>query len=230
MLVLARYSDAVPLALMDGTLLSSLRTGAVAAIALRKCKRARRVGIVGSGAISKASLFLMAGACQVTEVSILSRSCLDRRQAYEALFPDVRIRWEESAEQFDGACDFQVLASGLGHVAPVTGKSSLCQVDLGGECSNADFVRACARNRRLFADSACGVVVRRNHPVGKLVHDSILEEQDIRPFAELTAIDQPTVVTTVGLASTDLLVAAHLYEKAGNGSQPLEYDPHWLSK
>jgi ornithine cyclodeaminase/alanine dehydrogenase-like protein (mu-crystallin family) len=88
-----RLSDGAPLALLDGSRVTSLRTSATAAAAARAfwAEQPIRVAVAGSGAFARGGLQLLAAACDVREARVFSPRRASRAAFAESLAPELGI-------------------------------------------------------------------------------------------------------------------------------------------
>jgi len=112
---LTDFDTGLPLALMDGTYLTALRTAAASAVATRALAREESavLGIFGTGALAEAHLRVLPVVRHVQRALVVGRT-LERARAFaERLAPDVAFPIEpaESAEALLGAADVVVTAT-----------------------------------------------------------------------------------------------------------------------
>jgi ornithine cyclodeaminase/alanine dehydrogenase-like protein (mu-crystallin family) len=93
LLVLNSADNGLPLAVMDATLLSAVRTGAITGLGVRMLApaQARRAAIVGAGVQARTQALGLATGCpQLEEIAIVAR----RPEAAAACVADCRLHWQ----------------------------------------------------------------------------------------------------------------------------------------
>jgi alanine dehydrogenase len=219
------YSDpetAVPLAILDGTTLTRLRTGAAAAVATDHLARedATSLGIVGAGVQSHTQLEAIAEVRDITTV-VVSDVDDDAVEAFRERYEDsyeVRAGTIEAA----GACDV------VSTTTPVT-EPIVTEV---GEGTHINAIGADATGKHEIADGIlqAATLVIDDHEqcthsgeINVPWSEGLLEDSDIH--AELgeivigrasgrTPADGVTVFDSTGLAIQDVAAAHAVYERA----------------
>ena len=141
------YSDpatAVPLAIMDGTTLTRLRTGAAAAVATRHLaiEDARSLGIVGAGAQASTQLAAIAAVRPIETVVVADRNEAKQRAFVEAHGGDFDVRAGSIEEA--AACDV------LSTVTPV--ESPIVPRDAVGDHTHVNAMGADAAGKHELDD------------------------------------------------------------------------------
>lgn len=96
LLILNSPETGFPIAVMDGTIISAIRTGAVTALGARHLapRNTKKIGIVGAGVQARAQILgLMTALPSVREIAVYNRT----REHAEALADECRSRWNAPA-------------------------------------------------------------------------------------------------------------------------------------
>jgi len=223
------YSDpetAVPLAIMDGTVLTKLRTGAAAAVATDELAidDARSLGIVGAGAQSYTQLEAIATVREIETVVIADRNP-DKQEAFIDHFDgrfDVRTGSIEEA----AGCDI------LSTVTPV--REPIVDRDMLGSTTHVNAIGADAVGKQELADEILlhATIVIDNYEqcthsgeINVPWSEGVLDDGDIH--AELGEVvignadgrrsaEEITVFDSTGLAIQDVATAHVVYESAND--------------
>lgn len=221
------YSDpetAVPLAIMDGTELTTLRTGAAAAVATDELAidDARSLGIVGAGAQSYTQLEAIATVREIESVVIADRNP-DKQEAFIDHF----------AGQFDvraGAIEAAAGCDVLSTVTPV--REPIVDRDMLGPHTHVNAIGADAVGKHELADEILldATIVIDNYEqcthsgeINVPWSEGVLDDTDIH--AELgevvigavegrSSAEEITVFDSTGLAIQDVATAHVVYEAA----------------
>jgi alanine dehydrogenase len=228
------YSDpetAVPLAIMDGTVLTKLRTGAAAAVATDELAidDARSLGIVGAGAQSYTQLEAIATVREIETVVIADRNP-DKQEAFIDHFDSqFDVRAGSIAEA--AACDV------LSTVTPV--RDPIVEPDMLGPHTHVNAIGADAVGKHELADELLLDAIIVIDDYEQCTHsgeinvpwsEGILDDSHIH--AELgevvigavegrSSASEITVFDSTGLAIQDVATAHVVYESAieqGNGT------------
>jgi alanine dehydrogenase len=227
------YSDprnAVPLAIMDGTTLTRLRTGAAAAVATKHLavEDATSLGIVGAGVQSYTQL---EGISQVRPIEEVVVSDVSERAV--AKFID---RFEDEFDVRAGSIDEAASCDVLSTVTPV--EEPIVSREMVGEHTHVNAMGADAEGKHELADELLLAAKLVIDDYAQTTHSGeinvpwtagVLDDEDIygelgqivvgeRPGRE--ADDGVTVFDSTGLAIQDVAAAHVVYEHAeekGNG-------------
>jgi len=235
----------LPLAVMDGTLVSAMRTGAATGVATKYLARedVTRVGLIGAGVQCRTQLM----ALQVARPGIQGAAVFDiRRDRAEAFAAemsqrlDLDVRLAESAEQVVRGADVLVTATTTtqpivrdGWLAP----GSLYAHVSGYECEY-DVIR---RADKVVVDDWNQVKHRMYSTVALMWRDGAFADDDL--YAEVGQVvsgqkpgrenDREVIIfSPIGLALHDVAVASCVYEAAqskGLGQKVTLWDsPLWV--
>ncbi|HEY8732481.1 MAG TPA: ornithine cyclodeaminase family protein [Candidatus Limnocylindria bacterium] len=212
------------LALVDGTALTALRTGAAGGVAARALSRpgAGRVALFGAGAQARTQLLGLVAVRPITEVRVVTRdpahaAALRAWAAHERALGDVAIHPATAQEAVDDA-DIVVTAT-----------SSRAPVFQGGWLPAGVHVTAVGsytpemrelddetlRGARIVVDERRAALAEAGELRGRR-DDEVIELGEILSGRALGRTDdrQRTVFKSVGNAIQDLVVAARVYERA----------------
>ncbi|MXV62654.1 ornithine cyclodeaminase family protein [Natronorubrum sp. JWXQ-INN-674] len=224
------YSDpetAVPLAIMDGTMLTMKRTGAAAAVATDHLavEDASSLGIVGAGVQSYTQLEAISEVRDITEV-VVSDPDTERVERFVEAFDD-RFDIRSGSISEAGHCDI------LSTVTPV--EDPIVGPDDVGEHTHINAMGADAEGKHELADDllrAARIVIddheqcTHSGEINVPYHEGVLTDDDI--YGEIgeivvgakdgrTAETGVTVFDSTGLAIQDVAAAHVVYENAREG-------------
>ena len=213
------------LALIDGTALTALRTGAAGGVAARELSRstAGRVALFGAGAQARTQLLALAAVRQITEVRVVTRdpahaAALRTWAAHERTLGGVAIH---PATPKDAIADADIvvtattsrtpvfqgawLAAGVHVTAIGSFTPEMCELD-------GDTLRGA----RLVVDQRAAALAEAGELRGR-TGDEVVELGEILAgrAAGRTSETERTVFKSVGNAIQDLVVAARAYERSG---------------
>ena len=217
-LVLSDAETGTPVAFLDATRLTSARTGCVAGLAARELSTDPvRLGLIGAGAVARASARAIAAGADLESIRVYSPS--DSREACAAalstLAPDVGAvdRPEAAVESAT------VVVTATTSVTPVFDGAALTDgtlvVALGAYTPEMQEIDATTVERaaRVFGD-----VPEEAAETGDLRAASV-DADEVEPFAEVLAggtergAGEVLLVDGVGSAVLDAAAAEHLYER-----------------
>jgi ornithine cyclodeaminase len=212
------------LALIDGTALTALRTGAAGGVAARELSRsnASRVALFGAGAQARAQLLAVAVVRAISDVSVVTRdpahaAALRAWAAHERALGSVAIR---PAAPRDAVADADIV---------VTATTSPTPLFQGGWLGPGAHVTAVGsftpQMRELDEETLRGALLVVDQRAAALAEagelhgrsgDDVVELGEILSGQVLGRTDevQRTVFKSVGIAIQDLVVAARAYERA----------------
>ncbi|MHB8632046.1 MAG: ornithine cyclodeaminase family protein [Candidatus Limnocylindria bacterium] len=212
------------LAIIDGTALTALRTGAAGGVAARELSRldAGRVALFGAGAQARAQLLALAAVRPITEVRVVTRDvahavALRAWAAHERTLGGLAIQPATAQDAVAGA-DIVVTAT--------TSPTPVFQGAWLGEGVHVTAVGSFApRTRELDDETLRGaylVVDQRAAALAEAGELRGLRDRDVVELGEIlsgrapgrTGESQRTVFKSVGNAIQDLVVAARAYERA----------------
>jgi ornithine cyclodeaminase len=212
------------LALIDGTALTALRTGAAGGVAARELSRsnAQRVALFGAGAQARTQLLALAAVRSITDVRVVTRdpshaAALRAWAVHERALADVAIQPAAPRDALDGA-DIVVTATSshtpvfqgalLGDGVHVTAVGSFTP-----EMRELDDETL--RGARLVVDQRAAALAEAGELRGRRA-DELVELGEILSGRAPGRSDdrQRTVFKSVGNAIQDLVVAARAFERA----------------
>ena len=235
----------LPLAVMDGTLISAMRTGAATGVGTRYLARqdVRRVGLIGAGVQCRTQLM----AVQVARPGIQQATVFDihrdRAEAFaaemsERLALDVRV--SESAEE--AVCGAEVLVTATTTVRPIVHDGWLAPGSFYAHVSGYECEYDVIRHAdKVLVDDWNLVKHRMYSTVAFMWRDGEFADGDI--YAELGQVvsggkpgrenDREVIIfSPIGLGLHDIAVAHRLYETArskGLGQKLSLWDsPLWM--
>ncbi len=241
-LVLSDAETALPVGIMDATLITAMRTAANAAVAVRYLANpsSRQFGLVGAGVIGRTTLMALAELDFEYEYIALCDLKRDKAEALAVEFGDrLPVRVVENAEEAARGAEVLITAT--------TAKRPIIDHEWLGHCTLAVEVAAdeFRGDTILAADLLSlddwdqmihftGSVFAKLHEEGEIKRDDIVHLRDIvsgKVPGRLDA-DQRILHMSRGLACLDVMVGDRLYKEAvrlGLGqSVPLWDNPKWL--
>jgi len=231
------YSDpetAVPLSIMDGTALTTRRTGAAAAVATDHLavEGASSLGLVGAGAQSHAQLDAIATVRPIDTV-VVADADTERAQAFVDAVSD---RFDARVGSIAEAAGCDVLST----VTPV--RDPIVDADAVGEHTHINAIGADAPGKHELADDllAAAKLVLDDHTqcthsgevnvpyeTGRLTDADIhaeLGEVVTGATSGRTSADEVTVFDSTGLAIQDVAAARVVYERATAAGAGTSFD------
>lgn len=208
-----------PLAVMDGTTITALRTAGSVALATRLLARpeSRVLAIVGAGAQGRAHLLMLSRVRQFTEIRIASR---DVEHARELAATDSRARAVESVEEAVRGADVVCLCTSSSEpvfspewVAPGTHITSVGYAPPGGELDRRVIAQG-----RLFVETrmafepppaGCAELAGLDPNTGKELGEVLLGQSRGRQSEA-----EVTVYKAMGHACEDMAAAHLVYQRA----------------
>ena len=235
--ILSSPDTGQPLAIMDGTLITAARTGAVAGVGAKYLSppSPEKLALIGAGVIGRTSLWAVCTAVkELKEVYIFD---LDRGKA-EALTRESPIdaRVAESLEEAVSKADIIVTATtshGRFIKAEWLGEDCLC-IEMG---KNELEDRILLKSDRIFVDYWEQLKDRPWISIVELWRKGLLEESRIESIIGLVASGKRVseglrVFSPIGMACEDIIVAKRIYDSAlrmGLGSKLKLWDkPLWI--
>ena len=217
MIQLFRADNGEPLAVMDGRLITEMRTAAVSAVAVDQLARpeAKVLGILGSGVQARSHVEALSRVRKFEEIRVWSRSEDNARKFAE----EVGARVTTAEEAVTGADVVLTLTSSP---VPVLQGRWLKQDSV--VCA----VGAVTPNRRELDDEAMrGAVVVESREAGSKEPGDILlagatiaaEIGELLNGAALDRMGRPVVFKSVGIAVEDIAAARLVYDRVTGGSQ-----------
>ncbi|HEU0028284.1 MAG TPA: ornithine cyclodeaminase family protein [Ktedonobacterales bacterium] len=208
-----------PIALMDGTTITALRTAGAAALSARLLARedARTLAIIGAGTQGQAHLTMLPHVRPFSEIRIYSRQ---RAHAEELATTDHRARVVESAEEAVRGADVVCLCTSAGEpvmsadwLAPGAHLSSVGYAPPGGELdpSVVEWGRVFVETRLAFQPPpvGCAELSGLDPSLGVELGEVLLGRAQGRGSE-----DEVTVYKAMGHASEDMAAASLVYHRA----------------
>ena len=237
LIILLDMKSGVPKAIMDSTLITAFRTGAVSGLATRYLARedVRRLGVLGSGAQSVPQIQAVAEVRGIEKVSVYSPNLASKKDTFLAqLRPVVSADVEigASAESVVRQADVLVLCSNSS--TPILQgewvQDGTCILAIGNASPNTREVDGMTVARsRVVCDSFRACLMEAGDLLIPLREGLIAKEHFQLDLGEI--IENPerqrrgerdiTLFKSVGLGFQDIVAAAHVYSKALAGSAPL---------
>ncbi|MCQ2415333.1 MAG: hypothetical protein MJ063_04730 [Lachnospiraceae bacterium] len=214
-----------PLAVMDGTVISNTRTGAVGGVAVKFLakKGSRTLFIFGAGLIAEYMLEAAKVGCPTLERILVTDPVEERMKDFaERMTKRLGILVQPAEKKESVGCDIVVTATGA--ASPVIdfddlGKGAL-YINFGGfECTYDCVSKADLR----FVDNWQAVVHRNTSAIAKMANEGLLNDEDLN--GELGAVisghcqgrtsdDQTIYFNCVGMGIEDVAIATRVYRKA----------------
>jgi ornithine cyclodeaminase len=236
------------LCVMDGTLISALRTGAYAALATEVLgpSEATCVGFLGAGVISRCSLLCMAATVRerIERVLVYSRT-LKSRQRFARLMAE---RTGITVEPVDSAADM-VRPSGI-TVSATTAMDPMIRfsdvrpgslhIHMGGWEDEKAYVVECSKSpNKIVCDDTELVIHRNAQTAAYAYHDGLIALHDFYgDLGDILLGEKPgreggelIYFNPVGLPVLDVTVASRLFEKALQENMGVllgSQTPHWI--
>lgn len=220
--LLGDAATGAPVALLEGSALTALRTGAAGGLAARvlAAPGASVVALFGAGAQARTQLTAVLSVREIDDVRVTTR---DPRHAVEFVawahsrHPSLRVRAADAVEAVRGA---EIVICATSSATPVFAGATLAPgVHVTGVGSHRPHMRELdedtLRGARVIVDQRAGAL----HEAGELQG---LSEGDVAEIGEILAGTVPgrtspgerTVFKSVGNGVQDLVVASLVYERA----------------
>lgn len=214
-----------PVAIMDGTVISNTRTGAIGGLAVKflSKKNAKTLFIFGAGLIAEYMLEAAKVGCPTLSQIYVFDLVKERTESFaERMTKRLGIPVEAAEKAKSKECDIVVTATGA--ASPVVsfddlGKGAL-YINFGGyECSYDTVSKADKR----FVDNWRAVKHRNTAAIAKMVNEGVMDESAVN--GELGAVitgavpgrtsDEETIYfNCVGMGIEDVAIATRVYRKA----------------
>jgi ornithine cyclodeaminase/alanine dehydrogenase-like protein (mu-crystallin family) len=214
MIQLFRAETGEPLAMMDGRLITEMRTAAVSSVAIDHLAHpaAKVLGILGSGVQARSHMRALAGIRAFTEIKVWSRT----REHAERFAGEIGASVMTAEEAVSGADVVLALTSSA---VPIVQASWLKK-----EALVCAIGAATPDRRELDAETMRGAVVVESREAAMreagdivLVNAQITAEiGELLSGAQLDRRDRPVVFKSVGIAVEDIATAKLVLEKRGS--------------
>ncbi|MBW3577613.1 MAG: ornithine cyclodeaminase family protein [Actinobacteria bacterium] len=226
--VLSEIEKGFPLAVMEGTLASNLRVGAIGALAAKHFAppQARTIGFIGSGEQAKMHLLAMKSVLPALAECRVSAKTAEEEQQFvgdlETILPDVEFIAAETdhARAMEGA---DILVTATSAQAPLLRaawmKPGSFYSHVGGWEDEYDVAKQC---EKIVCDD-WSTVKHRMQTLSRMYNDGELRDSDVyADLEEVVAGDKPGRETddervyfnAVGLAFVDVAIALAMYRRA----------------
>lgn len=234
--VLSEIEKGFPIAVLEGTLASNVRVGAMGGLAARHLapSEARVIGFIGTGEQAKMHLVAMKTVCpSLLECRVSAKTEDEERQfveQLEALLPDIEFKQAggDHAIAMDGA---DILVTGTSAQAPLLEaawmKPGSFYSHIGGWEDEYEVAKQCDK---IVCDD-WDTVKHRTQTLSRMYKDGELADSDIHAdLVEVIAGDKPgrendeerIYFNAVGLAYVDVAIALAMYRRAVEAGKGLE--------
>ncbi len=221
------FETGVPLAIMDGTIISAMRTGAVAGVACKYLANvdARTVRMVGAGVIGRTVLMAVKAVLKAIEHIEIYDPSMERAEKFAEEMQDelgVPVSAADSAEKALPGKDTLVTATPAKEPyvkAQWATKGSLYRHMSGYECGYG----VVSQSDKIVVDNWEDVKARNSQTPALMFHDGMLSDNDIHAeIAEIITGQKPgremreerMFFNPGGMGVHDLIVANRIYETA----------------
>jgi ornithine cyclodeaminase len=227
--VLMDGSTGQPQALIEGTYLTGIRTGATSALAARLLARpdARRVACFGAGAQAHFQLLCLAALCPLERVVVIGRSPHRTRAFVESMRETLGVRVEPDDDPHRAAREADLILCATTSPTPVVFGADLApgaHVDAVGafRATDRELDGEAVRKAHVVVDTYAGALEEAGDvliPLG----EGIIDRTHVRAeLAEIvtgrrpgrTSAEEITVFKSVGFALEDLAAARLAYDRA----------------
>lgn len=214
-----------PLAVMDGTVISNTRTGAIGGVAVKYLakKNAGTLFIFGAGLIAEYMLLAAMVGCPSLETVYVYDLVKERTDDFaERMTEKLGISVISSEKEMSKECDIVVTATGA--ASPVVDYCDLAKgalyINFGGFECTYDMV---SKSDKRFVDNWQAVKHRNTSAIAKMANEGIFEDSELS--GELGAViagsipgrtsDEETIYfNCVGMGIEDIAIATRVYRKA----------------
>ena len=230
LIILNSFKTGIPLAIMDGTIISAMRTGAVAGIVCKHLAKegSTRLGMIGAGVIGRTVLMAIKATVDIREVDVYDIYSEQKIKFAKKMQEElgVSIRVVDSAEQALSDKDIIITATPAKQPyvkAPWVAEGSLYIHMSGYECE-FDVI---TQSDKIVVDNWEDVKSRNSQTPAIMFHEGKLSDDDIH--AEIAEIlvgektgresqEERIFFNPVGMGIQDLIVAHRIYETASKNN------------
>jgi len=247
LLILNDPVTGVPLAIMDGTLISAMRTGAVTGVAAKYLARkdSERVCIIGTGVIARTNLMALKESIpSIKEVSLLSIDPEKKRRIFESSLSDYLKVDVKSVKDVTSAVEqADIVVTATTAIEPIIKDPNLIEpgcfiANVGGYEFSFEAVK---KADKIVVDDWEQVKHRRTEVLAFMHDKGLLKDSEI--YSELGDIitgrkrgrtsDQETIfLHTVGMGVEDVAVGQQIYEAAKKKNLGIKLNlwrkPQWV--
>jgi ornithine cyclodeaminase/alanine dehydrogenase-like protein (mu-crystallin family) len=226
LIILNSPETGFPIALMDGTLVSAMRTGAVTALGARRLapKATRKVGLVGAGVQARTQILGLISALPLEEIAVYNRT----RSHAEVLAEEVQERWGAPVTPVDSieeaCCDADIVLTVTTALEPIIAarhiKPGALTIQLSGHECEFDLVRQCSK---LVTDDWDVLKHRGIITPAVMFSQGLLKDSDIHAnLGDLIVGRKPGRETDserihfahMGMGIADIALASSIYQRA----------------
>lgn len=237
---------AFPLCLMDGTLISAMRTGAVTGVGAKylASQNSESAAFIGAGTQNHTQLAAVLQALpEIHDVRIcdISHPRVDRFLEYEkALRPGISFTATDSAEEAVRGAD--VIVSATTTLKPIVKGEWVKKGAFISNVGNYEYeYDVVTRADRIYADNWQAVIHRKNQTAAKMYLEGLLTDEDL--YSEMGEVingkkdgrrdlSEILFFSPIGMGIEDIIVAGQIYRNArekGLGTELLLWDePSWV--
>ncbi len=250
MIILSQKDSGIPLAVMEGSAISAIRTGCYSALALEYLchPMENNIGIIGSGVMAKASLAAMAQNFpeRIGDVLVYSKNPVNRAAFAEETSErlGVKVYAVDDVRDLVRSSDLTISAITKDKeilVYDFDAKEGATHLHIGGWAIEEKYVVRCAEEGKIYCDDWKAIKSRNAHPLPRAYNNGLISENQI--YGDIGDVingtvkgregDEPIHFDTVGLGEMDLVLAAGLYEEAVKKGKGVmldlwEEEPVWL--
>lgn len=240
MVLLLEHESGQPLAIMDGTHLTNVRTGAASGVATCHLARpeSRILGVLGSGAQALTQIWAVCCVRPIEEVRVFSphlKSHWDTFQQQISKLVNVIVRPVETAREAVEACDVVVVATSAAEPV-LDGNWFSPGTHINGVGSHAPKLReidsTTVRRSRIVCDSVEACLVEAGDLLIPIAEGSLEATAVQSSLGEIICGEQKgrvnedeiTLFKSVGLAFQDVSVAQIAYERAQASGLGMEFE------
>ena len=240
LIILLDTESGIPLAIMDSTLVTAVRTAAVSGLAARYLARddSETVGVLGSGVQSIPHMEAMAEVRAVKNVFVYSPSLAPRSAEYLASVDgvlDVEVKIATDPEEVVSHADILVVCTDS--TSPVLDgdwiRQGTCVIAIGNATPNTrELDTKTVTRSKIVCDSSKVCLVEAGDLLIPLREGSIREDRMQIGLADVIQDpsqgrqnrDEIILFKSVGLAFEDIMTVSHVYRKAVASEEALTFD------
>jgi N-[(2S)-2-amino-2-carboxyethyl]-L-glutamate dehydrogenase len=226
LIILNSPETGFPIALMDGTLISAMRTGAVTALGVQHLapKATRKVGLIGAGVQARTQILGLISALPLEEIALYNRT----RSHAESLAEETQERWGAPVTPVDSigeaCCDADIVLTVTTALEPLIAaryiKPGALTIQLSGHECEFDLVRQCSK---LVTDDWDVLKHRGIITPAVMFSQGLLKDSDIHAnLGDLIVGRKPGRETDserihfahMGMGIADIALASSVYQRA----------------
>lgn len=252
LIILNDKNTGMPLALMEASLISALRTGSYVALGLEKlAKEESEIVFIGSGVIAKATAAVVLSYPPAREkiksIAIYSRKEENMKKFVKDVEENLnfKIKLVSNIDEALSKADVSVSLNNSSQIIVNMDnvRKDSTHIHLGGQDDDLDYIEYCAKNGKIICDD-WEFIKKRNIQCLAFAYDKKkIHDRDIyaENLAELflgtkngREADEPIYFNAVGLPELDLYVASTLYKNAISSEKQIglsfeiSKNSHWI--